>query len=439
MNNVNKAREIKNAKISFVSLVDKAANKREFLITKAQDGKADWEAVGRIIKADGSTHHVTGVVYEPMTEDTQGDFMSAESIEKTAHDFLKNGEGCDLQHDFKLQKGVSVVESWIAKADFEIGGEKVTKGTWLMTAEISDKSLWDKIQKGEITGFSMGGKGTYGDEDVDLDNIGKSEKEEKVNFLAKMAKFLGLKEDIEKGKVKDNYNDRAKSNMFYEAWNALNRTLSKYNCVDDKWEFEDEEFVIREALSDFNDIVSDILLNEKYIAKSVKPTAEAVAKSGKKMSGKNRETLNGIYESLGTFLKEFDDPEPDENTNNNNDKEENDMTKDDVQKMVDEAVQKAMTAANSDAASVAKAEGDTKNEPVTADSIQKMVTEAVEKAMNPDIKEEPMTAESVAKMVEEAVEKAVEPIRRQAGLPTNLNGAENSVAKSEEHYLHGFL
>ena len=156
--NVNKAREIKNAKISFVSLVDKAANKREFLITMAQDGKADWEAVGRIIKADGNTHHVTGVVYEPMTEDTQGDFMSAESIEKTAHDFLKNCEGCDLQHDFKLQKGVSVVESWIAKADFEIDGEKVTKGTWLMTAEISDKSLWDKIQKGDFF-FSVSEQG----------------------------------------------------------------------------------------------------------------------------------------------------------------------------------------------------------------------------------------------------------------------------------------
>jgi len=439
MNNVSKAREIKNAKISFVSLVDKAANKREFLITKAQDGMADWEATGRIIKTDNENHYITGVVYEPMTEDTQGDFMSAEVIEKTAHDFLKNGEGCDLQHNFKLQEGVSVVESWIAKADFEIDGEKVTKGTWLMTAEISDKNLWDKIQKGEITGFSMGGKGTYGDEDVDLDSIGKGEKEEKVNFLVKMAKFLGLKEDIEKGKVKGNYNARAKGDLFNEAWNALNRTLSKYNYVDDKWEFEDEEFVIREALSDFNDIVSDILLNEKYIAKSVKPTSEAVAKSGKKMSGKNRETLNGIYESLGTFLKEFDDPEPDENTNNNNDKEENDMTKDDIQKMVNEAVQKAMTAANSDTEPVAKSEDNTKNEPITAEKIQKMVTEAVQKAMTPDTKEEPLTAENVAKMVGEAVEKAVEPIRKHAGLPTNLNGAENSVAKSEEHYLHGFL
>ncbi len=37
---VNKAKEITDARISFVSLVDKAANKRPFLIVKNEDGKA---------------------------------------------------------------------------------------------------------------------------------------------------------------------------------------------------------------------------------------------------------------------------------------------------------------------------------------------------------------------------------------------------------------
>ena len=35
-----KSYEISDAKIVFVSLVDKAANKREFLITKSEGGKA---------------------------------------------------------------------------------------------------------------------------------------------------------------------------------------------------------------------------------------------------------------------------------------------------------------------------------------------------------------------------------------------------------------
>ena len=39
---VKKAYEITDAKIQFVSLVDKAANLKRFLITKAQDGRASF-------------------------------------------------------------------------------------------------------------------------------------------------------------------------------------------------------------------------------------------------------------------------------------------------------------------------------------------------------------------------------------------------------------
>ena len=51
------------------------------------------------------------------------------------------------------------------------------------------------------------------------------------------------------------------------------------------------------------------MLNRGY--KAIQ-TDRPVEKAGKKMSGKNRETLKGIYESLGAFLREFDEPEPEE-------------------------------------------------------------------------------------------------------------------------------
>ena len=72
---VNKAKEITDARISFVSLVDKAANKRPFLIVKNEDGKAAFTTYGRIIKSDDNRHFVTGIVYEPMTEDAHGNYM----------------------------------------------------------------------------------------------------------------------------------------------------------------------------------------------------------------------------------------------------------------------------------------------------------------------------------------------------------------------------
>lgn len=43
MNNIEKAIEIRNARIRFVSLVDKAANLQGFLVTKNKDGEASFK------------------------------------------------------------------------------------------------------------------------------------------------------------------------------------------------------------------------------------------------------------------------------------------------------------------------------------------------------------------------------------------------------------
>ena len=154
MRKVEKAYEITDAKIQFVSLVDKAANKRQFLLKKADDGKAAFTTYGRIVKADADNHYVTGIVYEPMAEDTHGNYMTEEEITKAAYWFAKNGDKVDLQHSFEPLDGATVVENWIAKADFEIDGEIVTKGTWLMTVEVTDETVWEGIEKGDITALA---------------------------------------------------------------------------------------------------------------------------------------------------------------------------------------------------------------------------------------------------------------------------------------------
>ena len=156
---VAKAYAINDAKIMFVSLVGKAANKHQFLITKSEDGKADFQTYGRILKADAGSHFVTGIVYEPMVEDTDGNYMTEEEITKAAHWFAKNGNKVDLQHSFEPLDGAVVVESSVTKCDMELEGQAIRKGTWLMTVEIQDEGIFQAIEKGEITGFSMGGSG----------------------------------------------------------------------------------------------------------------------------------------------------------------------------------------------------------------------------------------------------------------------------------------
>ncbi len=121
MPRIAKAYAITDAKISFVSLVNKAANKKQFLITKSENGAANFATFGRILKADADSHFVTGIVYEPMVEDTQGNYMTEEEITKAAYWFAKNGNQVDLQHCFeKLPFKLCVVDACFFKGCINI-------------------------------------------------------------------------------------------------------------------------------------------------------------------------------------------------------------------------------------------------------------------------------------------------------------------------------
>lgn len=455
-----KAYEITDAKIQFVSLVDKAANKRQFLIKKEDGGKATFATYGRIVKADAENHYVTGVVYEPMAEDSHGNFMTEAEITKAAYWFAKNGNKVDLQHSFEPLDGASVVESWIAKADFDIDGETVKKGTWLMTVEVADESVWEGIEKGEITGFSMGGLGNYSEEDVELDNVSKQETSEKKGLLKQLGKMLGLTV-VEKGAMAELYEERSKGTLFWNAFNSLEEILYKYDPITGRYLYETDETKVRECLEEFSEIITSILTGGGSVTEAIQ-TDRPVEKAGKKMSGKNRETLKGIYESLGAFLREFDDPEPEETGDPEDtkkaDKEEKQVTKQEVEGIVEKAVEAALAKATNTAAKTpeeeetaedeakkketvteAKKKGGgcvTKSDELTPEGITTMVEAAITKALEPQ--HESVTVEQVQEMITAAVAKAVDPVLKSRGLPTNLGGGVEKAA-GEQHYLHGIL
>lgn len=451
--NVKKSYAISDAKIKFVSLVDKAANKHEFLITKSEGGNAWFQTYGRIVKADEVTHYVTGIVYEPMVEDTDGNYMTEEEITKAAHWFMKNAGDADIQHCFEKAEGVEVVESYVAKCDMEIEGQPIKKGTWLMTMEVTNGDVWESIEKKDITGFSMGGQGKYSSVDVDItdpdnpvekkcgggaktcNSKADDEKTKKGKGIAKqIASLFGL-DVVEKGAVKEQYKQRIVRDNFWTAFYSLSdNLLDTYNPDTQRYETVHDETKIREALEDFNEIVTDLLTDKDGIYKSIE-------KAGKKMSTENRSTLQGIYENLGTFLAKFDE------------EEEIEVTKAEIESIVVGAVQKAMSgeaaqAANSGvnpAGEVQKGAGNQSeasggngaSEAITAESIEKMVKAAIQKQMQP--KEEPLTMESVQDLIEKSVAKAMEPVLKSAGVPTNMNNEIIQKSEEEEHYLHGFL
>lgn len=491
---VNKAKEITDARISFVSLVDKAANKRPFLIVKNEDGKAAFTTYGKIIKSDDDRHFVTGIVYEPMTEDAHGNYMTADEIAKAAYWFAKNGNKVDLQHNFVSEEGTAVVESWIAKSDCDIGGETVKEGTWLMTVEINDDSLWQSIQNGEITGLSMGGLGVYAQEDTDLSS-------------ASVTKAQGR---VEKGAVTDNFKQSNMSSSFWNAFDALRSALYSYNSYTGVYTYQTDEDTIKAALEEFGAIITNLLTDassEKPLTKSLfecKPTPELgrIEKAGRSLSAKNREALQSMYDSLGTFLASVDaDPDkdkPGEDSGTSEDDQQDDksskdtgkkqqtddnkkaaadddsaasdnatdapdnkksgddtstettkttkegktMTKSEAEKLVQEAVAKALGQRQTEQnpAVVAKAEGDE----ITPDFVQNAVDAAIKKALgqqeSEQKQEQQLTKAHLSDLIDGIVAKSVSAVLNSRANPTNLNGSTvQKSAAQDECYLHGIL
>lgn len=148
-------RKLENVKVTHVSYVDKAANKKQFFLTKSASEPTFETTVRLLTKSDDPQKLVYGVVYEPDVEDAHGDFMDAETIEKAAHGFMEEYQNIDKQHDFKTSAG-KVVESYVAPSDMTVGDTTIAKGTWVLVTKATDE-LWESIQKGEFTGYSLAG------------------------------------------------------------------------------------------------------------------------------------------------------------------------------------------------------------------------------------------------------------------------------------------
>ena len=108
-------------------------------------------------KSDSNKHVVFGEVYKPDVRDTDGNFMTAETIEKMAYNFMKQGRNSQINenHAGYKDKGY-VVESFIARK----GDPDFIEGAWVVGVYVPDSEVWGRIEKGELTGFSIEGKAT---------------------------------------------------------------------------------------------------------------------------------------------------------------------------------------------------------------------------------------------------------------------------------------
>ena len=99
---------------------------------------------------------VCGIVYEPDTEDAQGDSASEDEIRKACYYFMEKTRQFKVMHKGKPAK-IEILENYLAPQDLTISGRKIKKGSWVLVTRILDKKVWQDIKAGKLTGYSMAG------------------------------------------------------------------------------------------------------------------------------------------------------------------------------------------------------------------------------------------------------------------------------------------
>lgn len=269
-------RKLKNATITHVSYVDKGANKKQFFLTKSVDNPTIEKDVKILInKEEDEQRLVYGVVYEPNVPDAHNDMMEAPDIEKAAHRFLKDYRNIDKQHDFQGGYG-EVVESYVAPQDFEVGGETITKGSWVLVTK-ADEETWDSIKKGEITGYSMAGT-------AEVEEVAKSDEEDN-NQMQKF--FKALKDFFTKSEFLDAHNESSTNE--YE--NEEEIDMKK----------EDLQAILKEALDPINEKLTEL---EKEFKEEVVTKEEDKEEDVKKQEQDEQVEAEAIAKQLKDILKE---------------------------------------------------------------------------------------------------------------------------------------
>lgn len=116
---------------------------------------ADAQPVAQTIKkSDDELQIVWGEVYIPDIPDSQGDFATAETIQKAAYEFIAKGKVNQIGIEHAPEKGKAViVESFIARK----GDPDFIEGSWVLGVHIPNETTWGLVKSGELNGFSFEG------------------------------------------------------------------------------------------------------------------------------------------------------------------------------------------------------------------------------------------------------------------------------------------
>lgn len=268
--------------------------------------------------------------------------------------------------------------------------------------------------------------------------------------------------------LKAHPNDREnKAQGFWRAARILEQVLMPYSPYTEQREPEGDPQKVMEALKDFAEIVTELLLEDPVeITKALAVDAEesvengtiSVEKAGRKMSAARLSKLKEIQSAVNQLIAEADDPKnedddsaedsqaDDSNNNDNNDndnaketkkseqKEEKNMSHDEIVLLAQEIAKAMKPAADATDATVQKNDTpavapNAAPQTISKDEAQAMIADAVAKAINDseapaesDHEKVELTKNEVQKMIDAAVSE----VKKARGIPANLNDASQS-------------
>ena len=116
---------------------------------------------GKILKIDRETKVVYGWAYvckegDESVVDHSGDIIEPKELEKAAHDFVVDCREGKIMHEGDVQ--AELVESLFFSEEVQKALEiELGKVGWFIGMRIQDEELMEKIEKGELAMFSIGG------------------------------------------------------------------------------------------------------------------------------------------------------------------------------------------------------------------------------------------------------------------------------------------
>ena len=156
--------------ISFISLVDKPAIKKDFLAFSEKQNYAIQSEEKRIIT--GAAMIADLPIYRK--DDERGEYyivFSSETIWSLAKKFSREQRysAVNTNHTDEVES-LNMIESYFVNRERGInppkGFEEVPDGSWFVSYLVDNDEVWDKVKAGEFKGFSI--EGFFGVENQSL-------------------------------------------------------------------------------------------------------------------------------------------------------------------------------------------------------------------------------------------------------------------------------